>query len=135
MADLTLVPASIIAGSNAIKESGIAGATITAGLVVYKGTNGKYQLADADSATALVRAPLGIALNGASDGQPLVVQRSGDITLGAVLTAGTAYYLADEPGMICPFADLATGDYVVLLGLAKSTTVLGLGIQASGVVL
>lgn len=136
MADLTITAASVIAGSNAITEHGTAGAAITAGQLVYKDdATGKYLLADADSATAAARQPRGIALNTASDGQPMTIARSGDITLGSVLTAGTAYYLSATPGGIAPLADLAAGDYVCLLGLAKSATVLTLDIQFPDVAL
>lgn len=135
MADLSITAANVVAGSNATIERGIAGETITAGKAVYKVPGGKYMLADGDSATAAARVPLGIALNGASLNQPLAVQKSGDVTIGATLTAGTAYYLGDDPGGICPLADVATGDDVVLMGLAKSTTVLKLDIQVSGVTL
>jgi len=134
MADLTLTAANVLAGSNATTNLGTAGATITAGQVVYfDDTTKTYKLADTDSATAAVRSPVGIALNGASAGQPLMVQTGGDITLGAVLTAGTAYYLSGNPGGICPVADVASGDYPVILGMAKSTSVLAIKIVEAGV--
>jgi hypothetical protein len=136
MVDLVVTAANVVISSNAVKESGTAGVAITAGQVVYKAAaTGKYGLADADSATAEVRQPVGIALNNAAANQPLTIQKSGDITIGATLTAGTDYYLSGTPGAIAPRADLAAGDAVVLLGLAKSTTVLGLDIQLSGVTL
>ena len=136
MANLSITAASVIAGDNAILESGIAGETITAGQLVYKDeTSKKFLLADSNSATAAVRTPRGVALNGASNGQPLVIQRAGDITYGATLTAGTAYYLSDTPGATCPLADVGSGEYVALIGLAKSTTVLTIAIQAPGVAL
>ena len=91
--------------------------------------------ADANSATAAARAARGIAVNGASDGQPLTIQKSGDITLGAVLVAGTDYYLSDTPGGIAPRADIGAGEYVCLLGLAKTTSVLALDIQFPNVAL
>ncbi|GCA51786.1 hypothetical protein KGO5_04243 [Sinorhizobium sp. KGO-5] len=134
MADLTITPSDVVVSSNAVIEHGTAGTTVTAGQMVYKNTTtGKYELADNNSATAAVRQPRGIALNGAANGQPLAIQKSGDITLGSVLTAGTAYYLSDTAGGICPLADLATGEYYVLLGLAKSATVLSLDVQYPGV--
>jgi len=134
MADLTLTAANVLAGSNATTNLGTAGATITAGQVVYfDDTTKTYKLADTDSATAAVRSPVGIALNGASSGQPLMVLTAGDITLGAVLTAGTAYYLSGNPGGICPVADVASGDYPVILGMAKSTSVLAIKIVEAGV--
>lgn len=136
MADLTITAASVVAGSNAVIERGTAGATIPAGQVVYKeAATGQFKLADNNSATAEVRAPYGIALNGASANQPIAVQKSGDITIGATLTAGVEYYLSGTAGGIAPVADLTTGMYTSALGMAKSTTVLALNIQSSGVAL
>lgn len=134
MADLTITAANVVAGSNATKESGIAGETITAGQAVYKSsTTGKYMKADSNSGTAEARQARGIALNGAAADQPLAIQKAGDITIGATLTAGVAYYLSDTAGGICPVADVGSGEYVCLLGLAKSTSVLALSIQFPGV--
>lgn len=137
MADLTITAANVVASSTAKVEHGTAGATITAGKVVYLDTaaTGKWKLADADEDTAIERgsAKVGVALNGASDGQPVTVALEGDITIGATMTAGSAYYLSATPGGICPVADLATGDYYTLLGSAKSTSVLALKPQYTGV--
>jgi hypothetical protein len=133
MADLTITPASVIAGENATIKNGRAGATVAAGKAGYLDVDtGTWKLSDSNSATAAVRAVDGVFLNGASAGQPVAVQTRGDLTLGSVLTPGVAYYLSDTPGGICPFTDVGTGEYVVLLGLAKSASVLGLDIQASG---
>lgn len=135
MTDLTITAANVIAGDNATKESGTAGETITAGQAVYKAAaTGRYMKADSNSGTAEARKPIGIALNGASAGQPLSVQKTGDITIGATLNPeAPAYYLSDTPGGICPVADVGNGEYFCLIGLAKSTSVLAINIQASGV--
>jgi hypothetical protein len=136
MADITITAASVLPGSNAAVVHGTAGATITAGQVVYQAANDKkWKLADNDSATAEIRIATGIALNGASDGQPIAVQKSGDITIGGTLTAGVSYFLSSTPGGIAPYADIASGDYVCLLGMSKSTTVLALDISYTGVAL
>ena len=134
MSDLSVTAASVVKGSNAVIERGSAGETVTAGMAVYKdATTGKYMKADSNSATAAARVPLGVALNGASLDQPLTIQKSGDITIGATLTAGVTYYLAETPGGICPRADVGTGEYFCVVGIAKTTAVLALGILASGV--
>jgi hypothetical protein len=135
MTDISITAANVVAGSNATKESGIAGATITAGQAVYRSsTTGKYLLADSNSGTAEARTPRGIALHGASDGQPLTIQKAGDITIGATLDPeAPAYYLSDTPGGICPVADVGDGEYFCLVGLAKSASVLAINIQATGV--
>ncbi|MDI7864088.1 hypothetical protein MRS76_19245 [Rhizobiaceae bacterium n13] len=134
MADITITAANVKQGANANVTDGIAGATITAGQAVHKSaTTGKYILSDNDGAN--LKQVDGIALHAASDGQPLKVQTGGDITIGATITAGTAYYLSGTPGGICPVADVTTGDDVILIGLAKSTTVLTLRITDTGVTL
>jgi len=135
MADISITAANVVAGSDAVRESGTAGATVTAGQLVYLDTSDmKYKLADSNGASAL-RVPNGIALNGASNGQPLSIQKGGDITIGGTLTAGVAYYLSDTPGGICPVADLGSGEYPCIVGIAKSTSVLSVNIQPSGVAL
>lgn len=136
MADLSITAANVLAGAGATLASGTAGATITAGQTVYyDSAAAKYKLADADSATAAVRSPVGIALNGASDGQPLKVLTKGTITIGATLVAGTTYYLSDTPGGIAPAGDPTTGDYPTIIGIATSTSVLKVNITESGVAL
>ena len=136
MADLTVTPANVIATGGSKNVSGSAGEALTAGKVVYlDSATGTYKLADSNSGVAAARSPSGIALNAAGIGQPVQVHKSGPITIGATLTAGVAYYLSDTPGGICPVADVGAGEYSVLLGLAKSTTVLDVKIQEAGVAL
>lgn len=134
MTDLSITATSVKAGGNAIIAHGLAGVAITAGQPVYlDAATGTYKLADNNLAGA--ENVTGIALNGAASGQPVAVQTSGDITIGATLTAGSAYCLSATAGGIAPVADLTTGNVVIQLGLAKSTTVLALRIAAPGVVL
>jgi len=136
MTDLVITAANVLSGSGAKITHGTAGATVTAGQTVYRDpTDSKYKLADDNSATAAVRSVDGIALHASLAGQPLAVHESGPLTVGATMTAGVAYYLSDTPGGICPVADLATGEYPALLGIATSTTVLNVAIQEAGVAL
>lgn len=130
MADLTITATSVVAGANAAKKEALAGETITAGKAIYlSSSTKKWMLADSNSATAEVRRATHIALNGGALNQPVIGQSSGDITIGATLTAGAAYYLSDTPGGICPDADVGSGEYVCLIGIAKSTSVLAIDIQ------
>ena len=135
MADISITATSVVPGTGATIKHGYAAATITAGQVVYKDSSGTYNLADCNSATAAVRSPYGIALNGAATGQPVAMVIAGPVTIGATLTAGVAYYLSGTAGGICPVADLTTGDYPTVLGMATSTTVLEVDIQESGAAL
>lgn len=136
MTALSITAANVLAASTASTRQGSAGATITQGQVVYFDTDtNTYKLADTNSATAAARSPAGIALNGASSGQPLMVLTAGDVTIGATLSAGVAYYLGGTAGSIVPVADLTTGDYPAIIGIAKSTTVLAVKIVEAGVAL
>ncbi|KEA07484.1 hypothetical protein [Rhizobium rhizogenes] len=134
MTDIVITPSLVIAGTNATRDIGTAGEAIVAGKPVYfDSTVNKWKLSDNNGTGT--RQVHGIALNGASLNQPVSVAKGGDVTIGATLTAGVAYYLSATAGGICPVADLTTGMDTILIGLAKSTTVLGIGISDSGVTL
>ncbi len=136
MTDISITATLVVAGANAKITYGTAGATITAGQVVtLDPTTGKWALADTDSATAAIRSAMGIALNGAALNQPIAVQSAGALTLGGAILAGVAYYLSGTPGGIAPIADVAAGDYPLIVGMGASTTVLNVGIVYPGVVL
>jgi hypothetical protein len=136
MPDLVITAANVVASGDATTATGIAGAAITAGQAIYvEPTTGRYVQADSNSANVPQRRASGVSLNAASIGQPVSVVTQGDVTIGSTVVAGTAYYLSDTPGGICPFADVGTGEAVCLMGIAKSTTVLALAIQFPGVVL
>lgn len=135
MADLAITAANVVKGAGAVVETGYAGAAITAGQVVYLDpSTSTYKLADSNG-VADAKKPRGIALNGASINQPIAVQRGGDINIGATLTSGATYYLSANAGGVCPVADVVTGDDVVVIGVAKSASVLSLALFAPGVTL
>jgi hypothetical protein len=134
MADLTITAASVVAGTNSTRDHGTAGETIAAGKTVFlDATTNKWMLSDNNGTGT--RTVNGIALNGASLNQPLAIHKSGDITIGATLTAGTDYWLSGTAGGICPRADLTSGMDTIQVGVAKSTTVLAVDIQDPGVTL
>lgn len=131
MPDLSITATAVVPGEAADLQTYTAGATITAGRSVYLDTDGTVKLAAANGA-APIRSPLGIAVNAASPGQPVEVQRGGRLTLNAVMTRGVAYYQSRTAGGIAPFADLVAGDFPTLLGMARSTTVLDVTIREGG---
>lgn len=135
MADLVVTAANVLPRSNAIIQSGyLAGEVLAAGKAVYRdATTGKWMLADNNSPTLPARVASGIALSGAALNQPVHVATGGTVAAGATLTPGTAYFLSDTPGGICPFADLATGENSMIVGIAVSATDLMLLFANSGV--
>lgn len=126
MAELSITPGNVLPGAGAVVEAGIAGGTITAGMAVYKAADNTIIATDADSATVAARQAIGIALNGASAGQPVdYMKMGGEITIGGTMTAGLTYYLSGATaGAICVLADVGGTEYLSIVGIAKSTTVL-----------
>jgi hypothetical protein len=136
MADLTVTAANVVPGAGARITNGTAGATITAGQVVYLDpADNRFKLADCDNASATIREAFGIATHGALTGQPLAVQTAGELAMGAIMLAGVAYYLSPNAGGIAPVADILSGDNTVIIGMARTTSILNVGIRASGAAL
>ncbi len=135
MADLTIVAASVIPGAGAQYQSGISGATIVAGTVVYlDAATNTFKLCDANLSLAAATV-VGIALHASLAGQPLKVQTAGVIAMGVVFTVGKVYVLsATTGGIIADVGDLAPGWYTALLGIALTTSTLSLSIVNSGIV-
>lgn len=135
MTDIAITSANVVSGSDDVTHV-TAGASVTAGQQVYKDpTTGKWLLADNNSATVAARVPGGTALHAAALNQPLAVQKSGPITIGATLTPGVAVYLSGTPGGLCLVGDLTTGMFPTIVGIATSASVLDIDIQPSGVAL
>lgn len=133
MADITVTPANVAQSTGAVIENGVAGAAIDAGQVVYKSaTTGLFGLAQCDDAAN--DDVYGIALNKAqASGQPLAVQRSGDITIGGTVAIGTLYCLSATAGGISPSSEIVATNYVTLIGIGVSATVLRMNLLTTGV--
>ena len=133
MADISVTAASIQKTTSTLWALGIAGATVTAGQPVYADAtdSGKLKLADAD--VLATSKAVGIALHGAASGQPLQYATGGTLTFNAALTAGEVYVVSTTAGGIAPAADMGSGDFVTVLGIGTSTTVLKIGIIQSAV--
>jgi len=129
MADLSITAANVVKYSNATTRTGTAGAAITAGDVLYLDTT--LKLADTD--TAAKATAVGIALNDAAIGQPVVYLVAGGINPGATVAIGTYYVISATAGNICPVADLVPGDYCTGLGWGTTTSRIEVNINVSGV--
>jgi len=136
MADLSITAANVLPQNGAVRATGTAGVAVVPPQAVYlEASTQTYKLTDVNSATAEARGCNGLALNTAAIGQPLTIASAGPVALGTVLTAGVAYYASGTAGGIRPAADNTTGDYPLLIGMATSTSVLNINIQAPGAVL
>lgn len=130
MADLSPTQA-IHGGAGVVIVDGVAGESLTAKDAVYKSSSdNKWYQIDVDSAgdVALMQANksgvLGICMYGGSADATVPIATRGPIDMGTVFTAGVAYYGSDTAGKIRPAADNGSGDSLVFLGTARTTSVL-----------
>ena len=135
MANLSITAASVQVASTVRLSRGVAGASIAAGDALYIDTSdsNKLKLAIATSAAASVFA--GIATHAALSGQPVQYIPAGAITIGATLTIGTVYVVSATAGKICPVADLVAGNYLTIIGMPSTTSILQVYPKASGTAL
>lgn len=130
MAAISITAGNVQMADDARLRDVTAGATITAGLVVYQAADGDYEAAGNGSAAAAEAA--GIALHGAADGQPLRIQTGGRIAIGGTVAVGKIYVLGTTGGII-PVDDIAGSEYVTVIGVGVTTSQIELLIHASGV--
>lgn len=121
MADLSQTAANVKWVSGVRPSIVKAGATIARGTPVYLNTATlEHEAADADTDAASEFA--GVAITDGTDGSDMLIAPPGAvINWGATLTAGTIYVVSTTAGGVCPEADLATGDYVVILAIGAGT--------------
>jgi predicted transcriptional regulator len=118
MADLIVTAANVIAVSNAVKGTGIAGETITAGQSVYlKSADGRIWKAKS-SGTVEESTLAGIALHAALAGQPIQYAAGGGLNIGATTVKTSAYMVSATAGGICPQADLVSTNKIAYAGYA-----------------
>ena len=134
MANYVIVPADVkISGSNVRATTVVAGEAISEGQLVYLDTvSGKYKLALATAeASANV---VGVAVTSAALDGYFLMQSSRNYFAGTTLVAGDPIYLSSaSAGAICPHADLASTNYVTLLGHAISTSEIEINIDVTGI--
>lgn len=118
---------SVTPGSDAdIISNCVVGQAVLAGQAVHEDpADGKWRLGSCTAVTSPRRT--GIALNSAPTiGQTVDVQYGGDLLNTATLVVGASYDLSATPGSVCPEADLVTGNYTSVMGVAKLATTLKL---------
>lgn len=134
MADVTVTAASVVPGTTGAEfEDGKAGATLTAGQLVYLDTTtNTYKLADAN-ASAVTPVIRGVTMNGGASGQYIRIQRKGRYTVGGTVVVGTIYVASGTAGGIAPSTDLVSGWYTSVLGVGVTAAIIDIQINNSGV--
>ena len=133
MADISVTAANVGLAENGVGTRQVqVGETVTQGEPLYlKTSDNKYWLADADAAASAVVA--GIALTPAAADGYVVMATSGAVDVGGTLTVGETYIVSATACGIAPIGDLASGDYLSILGVATATDTLDINLYISGV--
>lgn len=116
--DYTVTSSSVIPSADATLSRGTAGVAITAGQALFKDTDGTLKLYDANGTSPAYKFA-GIACNSAAIGQP-VIYCTADPTgfaPGFTVAAGAIVIGSATAGNLCPAADLASGSYLVVVGV------------------
>lgn len=133
MADISGITA-VRPTSNSVVRLAVYGGTVSAGQPVYEDSDGKYQIADANTTEAAAAASAIALTPGVLDGYGVIATRGAVILVGATLTVGEAYVVSDTAGGIKPESDAkTTGDYITELGRASSSSQLELNFNATGI--
>ena len=124
MADLAPAAADVLPGTGALTRIAFAGATITAGEIVYfdSGTE-RLRLAKSSGNEAESQA-VGVAIYSVLEDQPLEYQYDGVIKLG-VGVKSLAYFLSGTAGNFSPHSDESTpayGEYGTMMGVADANS-------------
>lgn len=132
MATLTITAANVGVNANANMQSFIVGQSTTHGKVLYiDPVDNKAKPTAVTAATTAKAVGINVTF-GSGDNATVFCITSGPLYLGAILTAGVEYY-ADGSGNISTKDELASGEFITRLGIALSTTVLQVKIDATGV--
>jgi hypothetical protein len=138
MANITQTPANVtVIGEVGTIDRVTGGESITQGMPVYLASTGRWLQHDANTAAA-ASSQQGIAMQPCSgDGVKFGIckTKGATINLGATLVKGTVYVVSATKGAICPQADLTTGDYVQILGIADTTSTIKSLFEPTGILL
>lgn len=126
MANLTITAANVIPTADSIPGFGVAGEAITAGQPIYLRTSDQKWIRGESGDTQAKAESVAIAITSAVSGGQVGYVSGGSLSVGAILTVKTLYVLSATTGLICPIADLVATDWVTLIGVPKSTSVLQL---------
>jgi len=133
MADITITAANVRPYSGATTKTVTAGATVTAGDAVYKDTSDSNEYKRCDSTVAASTVIGGIAITNAGDGEPLIIQTAGDCNVGGTVVVGMVFVVSTNAGKLAPLADVASGEYVSIIGYGITSSKLRMDFQTSGV--
>jgi hypothetical protein len=130
MADLSVTAANVRGLGD--RNTGVAGAAINAGDVIRLNTSNQWVPAQSNS--AVNAAASAIALNSApAANMPVEYQLGGPINPGGTVAVGKVYVLSVNAGKMAPIDDIAGGEFITIVGVGQTASLLQLGFNRSGV--
>lgn len=138
MANLSITAANVVRNSGAALKVAVAGETLTRGMAVYLGTDGKLYKGDANDTAK--DAVVGIVMGDVAAGADVLYAPDGcNIDIGATTVVGEIYTLTSTDagtangtaGGICLFTDLGIGDNTTILFVGTGTSDVELTIVVS----
>jgi hypothetical protein len=137
MADLTLTTIALAANASTppTVTTDLADDTIALAAAIWADASDQSKMKNADANLSALGATVrGLALTPAVAGQWVSYITAGDVDLGsALLTMGVAYVLSRNAGKICPIADLASGDFLTIVGYPVTTQILRVRMVITGI--
>lgn len=128
MADLTINAALVNYSNQATlrREYSLGFASAQAGQIVVLNSSNQWVKVDANGSVGTNYGDtIGMLATGGNTNQPaVVIQEDPGLNVGAVLTNGISYWGSPNAGAVAPAADVTTGNVAILLGVARSTSVI-----------
>lgn len=118
--------------SVALNKRGQVGEAVTEIMPVYFDSASTNKYKKATNATSAESQVTHLTYDAGSTDDYVALFNGGQLNIGATLVAGTTYYLSDTAGKIVPLTGLASGDYVVRIGYAISTSIFVVDIKVYG---
>jgi hypothetical protein len=132
MANLSQTAGNVKLKSNGPYGSAVAGESLTQGQPIYLSSSQAFRCDNNDGANKA--ACVGIVLTPATVGQTFLYALPGSsVDLGATLTIAETYIVSATVGAIAPIADLASTNYLTILGVARDASTLFFSPVVSGV--
>lgn len=133
--DVSITPANVQHGTKAKLITGIAGEAIDQGEVLYRdGSVSPAVLKLAVNSSVATAKCVGFAQSAVAAGQPVTYSDDDpDYDPGGTVVVGTRYFVSNTAGKIAPDADIGSGEYVSLLGIATAADKLPINIINSGI--
>jgi hypothetical protein len=128
MADMSQTATLVIGYGEQLR--GRLGGTVAAGMPVRKQTDGTW-IAATNASQAGANAE-GWATSGGATGQPFTYQKGGNINPGGTVEVGGIYVLS-AAGAVSLDDDVVTGDWITVLGVGISTSLIKQAFIVSGV--